>query len=162
MCHKLLSFPIKGNYGAWQYKTGFLGGFLDKACNRIRQESQMHSLVVPVRIAPILSACSDSQDFSSSAILLYALITKQNRSGISLPKRPSLLPSHISTCSYSLDRRFSSSRLLSIRSGFAGCPWEQCNPCPALMDWIKPLIVKWKSHQTLYGKQGPQSSASRA
>lgn len=52
----------------------------------------MHSLVVPARIAPILSVYSDGQDFSSSGILLYALITKQNRSGISLPKRPPLLP----------------------------------------------------------------------
>lgn len=48
----------------------------------------MHSLVVPA----ILSAYSDSQDFPPSGILLYALITKQNRSGISLSKRPPLLP----------------------------------------------------------------------
>lgn len=52
----------------------------------------MRSLVVPAKIAPILSAYTDSQGFSSSGILLYTLITKQNRSGISLPKRPPLLP----------------------------------------------------------------------
>lgn len=93
---------------------------------------------------------SDSQDLASPGILLHALITKQNRNGISL----SSFLSHFSTCSYSSGRQFSFSRVLSIRSGFAGCPWEQCNPCPMVMDWIKPLIVKWKLHQTLYGVKG--------